>query len=58
MQDRLLRARVVIRNVTSSFGRLLCTKKRAARGARLTFLIQPIISLICGVAVAVAIVIS
>ena len=32
-----------------------CTKKRAARAARLLFLIQPIKSLICGVAVAVVI---
>ena len=35
-----------------------CTKKRAARAARLFFLIQPIKSLICEVAVAVAVVIS
>ena len=28
-----------------------CTKKRAARAARLFFLIQPIISLVCGVVV-------
>ena len=35
-----------------------CTKKRAARAARLFFLIQPIILLICGVVVAVAVVAS
>ena len=34
------------------------TKKRATRAARLFFHIQPIKSLICGVAVAVAVVIS
>ena len=47
-------------NLTSSFGRLRenCTKKRAARAARLFFLIQPIKSFICGVVVAVAVVIS
>ena len=33
-----------------------CTKKRAARAARLFFLIQPIKSLICGVVVDVAVV--
>ena len=46
------------KNFTSSFGRLRqkkkYTKKRAARAARLFFLIQPIISLICGDVVAVA----
>ena len=45
----------------SSFGKLgkkNCTKKRAARAGRLFFLIQPIIPLICGVVVAVAVVIS
>ena len=36
----------------------ICTKKRAARAARLFFLIQPIKSLICGVFVAVAFVVS
>ena len=45
---------------TSSFGRLLrlkhCTKKRAARAARLFFFIEPIKSLICGVVVDVAVV--
>ena len=35
-----------------------CTKKRAARAARLIFLIQPIKSWICGVVVVVAVVIS
>ena len=35
-----------------------CTKKRAARAARLLFLIQPIKSLICGAVVVVADVIS
>ena len=35
-----------------------CIKKRAARAARLFFLIQPIKSLICGVVVVVAVVIS
>ena len=33
-----------------------CTKKRAARAARLFFFIQPIKSLICGVVVDVAVV--
>ena len=33
-----------------------CTKNRAARAARLFFLIQPIKSLICGIAVVVAVV--
>ena len=36
----------------------ICTKKRAARAARLIFLIQPVKSLNCGVFVAVAVVIS
>ena len=36
----------------------ICTKKRAARAARLFFLVQPIKSLICGVFVAVAFVVS
>ena len=47
-------------NLTSSFGRLTAsknlTKKRAARAARLFFLIQPIKSMICGVVVAVGVV--
>ena len=36
----------------------ICNKKRAARAARLFFLVQPIISSICGVVVVVAVVIS
>ena len=46
---------------TSPFSRLrqkIAPKKRAARAARLFFLIQPIKSLICGVVVAVAVFIS
>ena len=35
-----------------------CTKKRAARAARLFFLIQPMKSLICGVVVAGRVVLS
>ena len=35
-----------------------CTKKRAARAARLFFFIQPIKSLICGAVVVIAVVIS
>ena len=35
-----------------------CTKKRAARAARLFFLIQPIKSLVYGVVVAVSVVLS
>ena len=44
-------------NFTSSFADYvkICTKKRAARAARLFFLIQPIKSLICGAVVAVII---
>ena len=41
-------------NFTSSFGRFRyknCTERRAARAARLFSIIQPIISLICCVAV-------
>jgi len=48
-------------NFTSSFGRLRqknCARKRAARTARLFLLIQPIKSLICGVVVAVPVVVS
>ena len=45
---------VVARQTTS----VNCTKKRVARAARLFFLIQPIKYLFCGVAVAVAVVIS
>ena len=46
---------------TWSFGRLRqknCTKKRAARAARLFFIIKSIITLICDVVVAIAIVVS
>ena len=45
-------------NFTASFGSLrqkIAVRKRAARAARLFFLIQPIKSLICGVMVAVVI---
>ena len=47
-------------NFGSSFGRLRenCPKKRAARAARLSFLVQPIISLIYDVMVAAAFVVS
>ena len=41
--------------LTSSFGKH-CTKKRAARAARLFFFIQPIKSMICGVLIDVAVV--
>ena len=47
-----------VENFTSLFGRLRqnnCTKKRAARAARLFFFIQTIESLICGVVVAFAV---
>ena len=46
-------------NLLSSFGRLRqnnCTKKRAARAARLFFLIQPIKLVVCGIDVAVTVV--
>ena len=45
---------------TPCFGKLRqnCSKKRAARAARLSFLIQPIKSLIFGAVVVVAVVIS
>ena len=57
-EDLLLRDRVVIRTSKMKIsGRRLtsknCPKKRAARAARLCFLIPPIILLICGVVVAV-----
>ena len=63
VKDLLLRACVVVRtsNIKISRRRLsdyfktIRTKKRAARAARLLFLIQPIKSLICGVVVDVAI---
>ena len=60
MKDLLLRGRivrifqVVIRQTTSTS----CTKKHAARAARLLFLIQPIKSLICGDVEAVPVVVS
>ena len=47
VKDVLLRARVVVWQTTSKH----CTKKRAARAARLVFFIQPIKSLIGGVVV-------
>ena len=57
--------RVVVRtsNLKTSRRRLAeyvkkCTKKRAARAARLFFLIQPIKSFICGVGVVVAVAID
>jgi len=61
MKELLLRARLVIKtsnmkiNFTSSKH---CTKKHAARAARLFSLIQPMKSLICGFVVVVAVVIS
>ena len=66
MNDLLLRARVVVRtscakNLRRHFADYVnksFTKKRAARVARLFFLIQPIKSLICGVVVAVPVVVS
>ena len=60
MKDLLLRGRivrkfqVVIWHTTSTS----CTKKHAARAARLFFLIQPIKSLICGDVEAVPVVVS
>ena len=61
MKDFLRRACVVVRtsNMKNLCRRLAdyvkknCTKKRAARAARLFFLIQPFKLLICGVIVAV-----
>ena len=64
MKNLLLQARVVVRTTKMKISRRLAdyvknyNKKRAARAARLFFLIQPIKSLICGVVVAVAVVIS
>ena len=49
-------ARVVVRTSNMKISRRRCTKKRAARAARLFFFIQPIKSLICGVVVDVAVV--
>ena len=61
MKDFLLVARIVVRtsNMKISRRRLAdyvknCTKKRAARAARLFFLIKPIKPCICGVVFAVA----
>ena len=63
MKDLLLRASVVVRtsNMKNSRRRLAdfvkhCTKKRAARAARLFFFIEPIKSLISGVVLDVAVV--
>ena len=50
VKDLLLRGRIVGR----TWNLIKCTKKRAARAARLFFLIQPIKSLVCGADVAVA----
>ena len=65
MKGLLLRVRVVVRTSKMKISRRHlvdyvknCTKKRAARAARLFFRIQPIKSFICGVVVAVAVVIS
>ena len=51
MEDFLLRTGVVVRASN-------CTKERAARAARLFFVILPIKSLIDGVIVAVSVVVS
>ena len=61
MKDLLPRAGVVVRTSKMKISLLRladgdgknCTKKRAARAARLSFLIQPIKSLICGAVVVV-----
>ena len=65
MKDLPLGAPVVVRTSTMKISRSPladyvknCTKNRAARAARLFFLIQPIKSLICGVVEVVAVVIS
>ena len=65
MKNSSLRTCVVVRtsNMKISRRRLAdyvknCTKNRAARAARLFFLVQPDKSLICGVVVVVAVVIS
>ena len=65
MKNLLLRACVVVRTSNMKISRRPladyvknCTKKRAARAARLFFLIQPIKSLICDAVVVVAVVIS
>ena len=60
VNDLLFRARIVVRTSTmKTSGRVVwqttpknCTKTRAARVARVFFLIQPIVSLICDVVVA------
>jgi len=64
-ENLLLRARVVVRTSKLKIPRRRladyvknCTKKRLALAARLFFLIQPITSLICGVVVTVAFVVS
>jgi len=51
-EPQILKFAVVVWQTTSKH----CTKKRAARAARLFFFIQPIKSLICGVVVDVAVV--
>ena len=62
MKDLLLRAPVVVRisNMKISLRRLADyvkrLQKRAARAARLSFFIQPIKSLMCGVVIDVAVV--
>ena len=65
MKNLLLRARDVdsTSKIKISRGRLteyveIFTIKRAARAARQFFLVQPIKALICGVVIAVAVVIS
>jgi len=65
MKGLLVRVRVVVRTSKMKISRRHlvdyvknCTKKRAARAARLFFRIQPITSLICEVDVALAVVIS
>ena len=65
MKDLPLRGPVVVRTSNMKISRRPladyvknCTKNRAARAARLFFLIQPIKSLICGVVEVVAVVIS
>ena len=61
MKDLLLRARVVVRTSKTISRRRLadypknCTKKRAARAARLFFFVLPIKSLIRAIVVAVAV---
>ena len=51
-ESQMSKIHVVVWQTTSKY----CTKKRAARAARLLFFIQPIKSLICGVVVDVAVV--